>query len=106
MNADNPKFLFYRRSSARGPTRTRGCGGCFCWLFLLRYRSIVNAVEQQLVRSMGLRAEGDLGSKQVHLAFADFGRRRCDAVLQIVLAPSPAAAQRRFAIEPHQRLDT
>ena len=52
---------------------------------------------------MRLRAERDLRPERVDTSLADRRLERRGAALEIVLAPRPAAAQRRRAVEPHHR---
>ena len=66
--------------------------------------AVEDAVEQELEGAVRLRAEGDLGPDQEHLALAERDVDAGGAAIEIVLAPRPAGPQRLLRIEPRHRL--
>src|SRR5258707_290972 len=69
-----------------------------------RRGAVVDAVEQQLERSMRLRAPVHFVAEQHHVSLA--GRRFDDRhrLIEVLLAPRPTAAQRRRTLVPRDRL--
>src|SRR5690606_24249427 len=59
--------------------------------------AVVDPVEEELERTVRLRAEQDLGTEQEQLTPADVGLGRDDAAVEILVAPHPSAAERLFA---------
>src|SRR5215472_5019830 len=53
----------------------------------------VDRVEQEFESSMGLAAKSDLGTKQVYLTLAHVGFDPPSCFVQLLLSPSPSAAQ-------------
>ena len=62
--------------------------------------SVIQSVEQQLVRGVRLVAEIHFRTEQHHLAFADRRLRHGGAAVEILLAPRPAAVEHVRAGEP------
>src|SRR4051812_27282851 len=69
-------------------------------LLLRGHHRIVNAVEKKLERAVRLRALQNLGAEQENLPGADARLGGDDAVLEILLTPRPATAQRCLVVEP------
>src|SRR4029453_13295158 len=63
-------------------------------------RAVVKRVEQELERSVWLGALQNPGAEQQRASLADRRLDRDDPVLEIMLAPRPAAAERRPRVEP------
>ena len=62
-------------------------------------------IEQKLKRPVRLAAEEDLRAAQHQLPFADRGRGDRHAAFEMLLAPGPAAAERRLVVEPGDALE-
>src|SRR5688500_9461427 len=71
-----------------------------------RAAGLVDRVEEELEGAVWLGAEGDLRPEREGASTADGRFERRDTTLEIVLAPRPAAPQRRRAVEPHDRPDS
>src|SRR5688572_14757223 len=64
------------------------------------WRNRYDRIEQQFERAMRLRALEDLRTKEQSASLPDRRLECHDAVLEITLAPTPPAAQRRLRVEP------
>src|SRR5262249_21752475 len=70
-----------------------------------RRAAVVDAVEQQLEGAMRLPAPGNLVPEQHDVSLADRRLHDRDSLIEVVLSPCPAAAQRRRILVPRHRLD-
>src|SRR5205823_5171505 len=76
---------------------------CSIEVHILR-TSIVNAVKQKLIRSMRLRSEEDFRPEQEEFSLSHGRFHHGRALVEILLSPRPAAAQRTRRVVPCHNL--